>query len=142
MKRLISTPLSLRQLRCLDFYKACRRAMLTESCPSVSRLVEKVAAESAPSYYVEYTTARRTLTRVRKKQIMPYGGRGFGAIYAELFRRCMAEKVRYGVSDSQALGRVLCEGNASCWFMSGQSARSSYYAGRSLYRRLAVNEAA
>ena len=110
--------------------------------PTPKLLVCDLTPAQLNSYYVEYTTARRTLTRVRKKQIMPYGGRGFGAIYAELFRRCMAEKVRYGVSDSQALARVLCEGNASCWFMSGQSARSSYYAGRSLYRRLAVNEAA
>ena len=142
MRRIISTPLTLRQLRCLDFYKACRRRMLTESCCSVSELVEKVSHEPAPGYYVEYSTACKVLRRIRKYRCLPYGGRGFGAIYAELIRRVAPESLRYGIRNSRALARVLCEGNASCWFMTPDSARSSYYIGRSLYRLLAVNMAA
>lgn len=142
MRRIISTPLSLRQLRCLDFYKACRRRMITEHCSSVSELVEAVSHEPAPGYYVEYSTARRVLRRIRRTQSLPYGGHGFGAIYAELLRRVTAESLRHGIRNSRALARVLCDGNASCWFMTPDSARASYYTGRGLYRLLAVNMAA
>lgn len=116
----------LRRLRDEDFMQACRRVIsATKGNLTEADVAARAAAGPAPAYYVSFDYALRRLRGM---------GRGKERLRCPASRRRMeeiAERVermmrRHGISDSEALQRVLAEGRASSFFLSAGSARRFY----------------
>lgn len=128
------TDYSFRMMRDRDFMLSVRRmAHHATSCPvTVPDVVRAVLRQPAPSYYVGMPYAWRRLRHYRRTGHIPYRGRGAGRRWVEIFSRVDALRQRHGITDAEALSRVLAHGCASSFFIEPSS-------GVRLYHRLRYN---
>lgn len=73
------------------------------------------------------TYALKALRRIRRTGRMPWRGRGAGRRWAEIVARVDSCRARHGMSDPEALARVLADGHASSFFIEPSSALRLYY---------------
>lgn len=80
------------------------------------RMLKKAGEAEASCYFVSFSHARRMLGRLRK--MTPETARRTGnGKWAELMERTEALKKQQGLTENQALTRVLCDGRASSFFL-------------------------
>ena len=118
--------------RCRDLNHAARNAELTRVFRRLlrntpveegtgltehyRRMMKKAGEAPASCYFVSYSYARRMLGRLRN--MTPETARRLGhGKGAELMERTTELKERLGLTENQALTRVLCDGRASSFFM-------------------------
>lgn len=110
------------------FMDACRTVIATDTGPLTSGYIaRKAAAMPAPGYYVSFDYALRVLRYMRRSGIIPRQGNGAGALWRELGCKVTALQQRHCISDSEALSRVLADGNASSFFIRPATALRLYH---------------
>lgn len=131
------TDYSYQRMRDRDFMKAVRRTTgeMAQAFPTVAEVTSRAAKAPAPSYYVGMTYGIRALRRIRRTGHLPWNGRGAGRRWAEIVARVDACRARHGVSDTEALARVLAYGHASSFFIEPSSALRLYHRLRRRHRK-------
>lgn len=115
---------SLQLLRRKDFLRACATAAaepLHQRPTSVEAIVHRTVNAPAPAYYVEFDTARKVLYTYFSRGILPASSPHRKAMWLELADRVDKYRQR-GWNLTDALTRVLSEGNASSFFMAESTA--------------------
>lgn len=118
--------------RCRDLNHAARNAELTRVFKRLlrdtpveegtgltehyHRMMKKAGETQASCYFVSFSHARRMLGRLRKMPPEAACRMGHGK-WAELMERTAELKRRLGLTENQALTRVLCDGRASSFFL-------------------------
>ena len=118
--------------RCRDLNHAARNAELTRVFKRLlrntpveegtgltehyHRMMKKAGEAPASCYYVSFSHARRMLGRLRKMPPEAARRTGHGK-WAELMERTAELQKRLGLTENQALTRVLCDGRASSFFL-------------------------
>lgn len=106
-----------------DFMAMCRRLMDDPglSLRSARQLAAEAVKQQAPLYYVTYDYALRALRSLRKAGQLPGKNEEGKRKWAEIERRVGEMERRLGLSDGDALSRVL-SGGASSFFISAPTA--------------------
>ncbi len=131
----MKTTFSNESTRNRHFMEACRKVLSESAGLTAAMVAERAAALPAPCYYITYGYALRRLRALRKQGDPSAGNpKGARALWAELHLRVDALSRRHGISDSEALARVLAEGRASSFFLAPRSALRLYQAIRFRHR--------
>lgn len=93
---------------------------------TLREVVETAAASPAPSYYISYPYAFRWLNRNSTRELRPGLSRERWKMWRELREKTEKEMAVKGCPRDQALARVLCDSQASSFFISPQTAWSLY----------------
>lgn len=114
-------------LRNRHFMDACRRVMKADNGHLTSAIIAQQAAMTrAPHYYISFNYALRILRRMRRGYAHRTGNEA-GAMWREIDERVFNLEHRHHISDSEALARVLAEGNASSFFLRPATALRLYH---------------
>ena len=113
-----------------DFYRACCRELTASEReghlhPTVRSLVSATLQSRAPMFYVSYAFALRTLRGMRRHR----SGRSYDSRrrkWHDIDLRVAALEHRHRLSDSEALQRVLAEGDAPGFYLSVSAAERIY----------------
>ncbi|MCM1484220.1 MAG: hypothetical protein NC043_07775 [Muribaculaceae bacterium] len=119
---------SYQRMRDADFMRVMQQEIaLTDGRLTQAQAAERAVTHPAPSYYVGMPYALRVLRHIRRTGVMPWHGTGHGRRWVEIVRRVDAIRLRHGVSDPEALARVLAEGHASSFFIEPGTALRLYH---------------
>lgn len=143
MKNTISTTadskMTMTRQRDDDFYRACCRELAAserhgELHPTLRSLVTAALRSTAPLFYVSFPFALRTLRGLRRqRRDHIYDSRQ--RKWRDIDLRVSALERRHGISDADALQRVLAEGNAPGFYISVSAAEKIYRRSRHTRRR-------
>lgn len=96
--------------------------------PTLSAVITETIMSGAPSYYVGYDHARRTLSMYRRGLLPKNYNRLRRKMIAEIAHKIDRINRKKGIhAEGEALTRVLAEGKASRFFISPQSALRIIY---------------
>lgn len=119
--------ITMKNRRDRDFLRICRRIVSESTRPLTAAQIAKAAAESpAPEFYVTFTYARRRLSYLRRNGLDSTTHDGPTAAFDELRRRVDRLMARKGITESEALALVLCEGNAPRFYIRPAAAAFLY----------------
>jgi len=110
----------------LHFMESCRKVIQGHSGKlNAAEIARLGAAAPAPGYYLDFGYALRRLRMMNTGKYIPRRGTA-AARWQELRNRVNDLCRRHGITDSDALMRVLAEGNASSFFLTPSSALRLY----------------
>ncbi len=118
----------LRVLRRDDFRRACKKVIADDRTGMLTerRVAEMAACGPAPRYYVTESYALRTLRYMRRHPDSGKVRSCTSALWRELRQRVEHTMAALGVSDEEAVWRVLEQGGASSFFLSASRAARLY----------------
>lgn len=128
--------LRLTRLRDRHFMEACSRLLNDprRRFASARELAAAAASEPAPLFYISFERALRVVRHYRSCRSLPEGRGQVRAKWVEIIDRTERLIERYGISDTDALVRVL-ENGAPSFFLHPSSALRLYHRLRHRRRR-------